>query len=645
MSGTIDELISRIKDIPTSEILAHYIHVVKKGTQTLAVCPFHDDSNPSLNINDQRGMWFCFVDNLGGDSIKFVRLYRNLEFMDALRDICDKLGWNFDDYHQKKKASPKIEMGKKVLTNTMKLYRKVAETSGKEVFQDFLQKRGLSEETAKTYQLGFSPNTGVLFGYLSSIKDEKERNFALQTAEELGLIKKSSYGDKSHYDTFRERIMFPIWDHFGQVIGFTSRSIRDDQKPKYLNSIDSFLFNKKNLLYGLHLAKTVMRERDYAIIVEGNMDQIALYKNGFENSVAIMGVALGEQSLVKLLSTTKNIVLSLDNDQPGWKAGTRINAQLMEKGVTAKFLDLGEYKDPDDFLCAEGHDALAKRIEEARPFIDIQIERTFPAKIPELAERKLDILRDVFEIVSPLKEALSATERIILYAKRLGLQSDSQAILSNYKDYLNNSLPKFKKATPPAAVHNTPSISDDEAYHMGMMEASEAPPYHEDYDGFSEAEHRVELKRELSSVESRLLQNLIQYPDLLFREETTELLDFVGNNEVKGYILRLRELMYEIEESEYVSVIQALLDDQEYSAELTAVIGGALYKYQESNLDEKVTLKMIVDIKKNLQVEQLKAEKKTIKLKIKEAQTQQEMHALLTQLTKVDKQLLAVNRT
>jgi DNA primase len=437
MTGTIDELIARIKDLPVSEVLERYVHTVRKGTQTLAVCPFHDDHSPSLNINDQRGMWFCFVDNMGGDAIKFVMLYRKLEFMDALRDICDKFGWNFDDFHRPKKSSPKIEMGKKILTNTMKLYRKLAQTDQYKAFPEFLQKRGLSEEIAKTYQLGFAPPNYALFDYLSSIKDEKDRQFAQQVAEELGLIKKSKFGERSHYDTFRERIMFPIWDQFGQVIGFTSRAINDEQKPKYLNSLDSFLFNKKNLLYGLHLAKNAIRERDQAILVEGNMDQVALYKNGFENSLAIMGVALGESSLVKLLALTKNVVLSLDNDQPGWRAGTRINAQLMEKGVTPLFLDLGEYKDPDDFLTARGRDELAKRVEEAKPFVDIQIERTLPRKLPELAERKLDLLHEIFEILSPLKNSLSATERVILYAKRLGLQSDSQAIVKSYEEYLS----------------------------------------------------------------------------------------------------------------------------------------------------------------------------------------------------------------
>lgn len=185
-AGTIDELKSRIKDVPVSEILSRYVHVVKKGTQTQAVCPFHDDHDPSLTINDQRGMWFCFVDNMGGDAIRFVMLYRKLEFLDALKDICDKLGWNFNDYHQEKKASPKVEMGKKLLTNGMKLFKKIAETGQYQPFQDFLKNRGLSEEIAKNYQLGYAPNGTVFFDYISSIKNEKERNFAISHCSRAG---------------------------------------------------------------------------------------------------------------------------------------------------------------------------------------------------------------------------------------------------------------------------------------------------------------------------------------------------------------------------------------------------------------------------------------------------------------------------
>ena len=626
-SGTIDELKSRIKDIPISEILGRYIHTVKKGTQMTAVCPFHDDHDPSLTINDQRGMWFCFVDNMGGDAIRFVMLYRKLEFIDALKDICEKLGWDFNDYHQEKKASPKIEMGKKLLSNGMKLFKKIAETGKYQAFDDFIKNRGLSSEIAKNYQLGYAPNGAVFFDYISSIKNEKEREFAIRTASELGLIKPSTFGDKSHYDTFRERIIFPIWDHFGQVIGFTSRATKDDQKPKYLNSVDSFLFSKKDLLYGLHLAKNSIRDRDQAILVEGNMDQVAMYKNGFENTVAIMGVALGDRSLTRLLPITKNIILSLDNDKAGWKAGERINSQFMEKGITPLFLDLDPHKDPDDFLNAEGHNALTKRIEEAKPFIDTQLERLVPRELPELAERKLELLNQVFEVLSPLKDSLSATERAVAWAKKLGLQSDSSTIIRNYSEYLKGNKQTTNPVAPAADLEGPP------------------PGWNEDYPFDGEIlEERVQIERQITSVESRLMQNLVQHPELLLLDGTAELLDFVGNDEVKEYILKLRELMYEIDESEYPSIVNNLMSDENYSAELIAIAGGALYKYRETSLNEKVATKMIEDIKKKLQVEQLIEEKNHLKRRHLSAQTKDEQMDILTQLMEVDKKLAEVRR-
>jgi DNA primase len=554
---------------------------------------------------------------MGGDGIKFVQLYRNLEFMDALRDICDKLGWNFDDYHQERKASPKIEMGKKLLSTASKLYRKVAETGKYPAFNDFLEKRGLSQENAKTYQLGYAPDTRALFDYLCSIKEEKDRNFALQVAEEVGLIKKSSYGEKSHYDTFRDRIMFPIWDQFGQVIGFTSRATSDEQKPKYLNSLDSFLFNKKNLLYGLHLAKSIVRQKDSVLIVEGNMDQVALFKNGFENSVAIMGVALGDNSLIKVLSMTKNVMLSLDNDQAGWKAGTRINAQFMDQGVTPLFLDMGEYKDPDEYLIGEGPVAMQKLIDEAKPFIDVEIEKLMPEPMPSLSERKLDILQEVFKVISPLKNTLSATERAVTWAKRLGLQSDSASIIKSYTDFLAGN--QKTKVMP------TPTVESDQLLEVGELDRE-----------------KVEISRKLTTVETSLLQELVQHPELLLNDEITELLDFVGNVDVKGYILKLKDLMYEIDESEYPSVVSTLMNQENLSAEITAVAGGALYKYRETSLNEKVALQMILDIKKRLQVQQLKEEKDSLKIKQAQAQTQEEQQIILTKLLEVDKKISQV---
>jgi DNA primase len=621
MSGTIDDLIQRIKDLPVSEVISRYVHTVRKGTQTLAVCPFHDDHSPSLNVNDTRGMWYCFVDRLGGDAIRFVMLYKNLEFRNALEDICGKLGWDYASYVQTKKKDPKFDFGKKVLTNSSKLYRKIAETKEAEAFQHFLKTRNLDEEIAKEYGLGFAPNQSALFDYLSSIPNDESAK-ALAMAQDLGLIRPSKFGEKSHYDTFRDRVIFPIWDQFGQVIGYTSRATKEDQKPKYMNSIDSFLFNKSNLLYGLHLAKPFIRDKDNVIVVEGNMDQIALYKFGFKNAVATMGVAMGETALTRLLSLTKNILLSMDNDQAGYKASCRINAQFMEHGIMPKYIDLNPHKDPDDYLENEGHVAMQKVIDDAGYFLDTEIENTIPKDIPTISEQKLDILHSVFNILSPLKNSLSATERVSAVAKRLGLQSDSSTIIKNYESFLTNE--EQKPYAKPVAQEQEEEIL--------------AAPNIE-----GEAIH-VELTRSISLVEARLLQNLVQNPTLLTFDESIELLDFVENPDVKGYILKVKDLMYEIDDSEYHSVLSNLMDQNVYSAELSSVVSAALYKHHEINLnlkDEKVIKKTINDIKNKLQEEQLKEKKAALVELQKKAASTEENNEFLKKLHALEKEMQA----
>lgn len=620
MSGTIDDLIQRIKDLPVSEVISRYVHTVRKGTQTLAVCPFHDDHSPSLNVNDTRGMWYCFVDRLGGDSIRFVMLYKNLEFINALEDICGKLGWDYSSYVQTKKKSPRFDFGKKILTNSSKLYRKIAETKESKSFQEFLKSRNLDEEIAKEYGLGFAPNQSALFDYLCSIPSDEERSKALAMAQELGLIRPSKFGEKTHYDTFRDRVIFPIWDQFGQVIGYTSRATKEDQKPKYMNSIDSFLFNKSNLLYGLHLAKPYIRDKDSVIVVEGNMDQIALYKFGFKNTVATMGVSIGDAALTRLLSITKNIFLSLDNDQAGYKATCRINSQFMENGVLPKYIDLSPHKDPDDYLEQEGPVAMQKLIDNAACFLDTEIENTIPRDIPKVSEQKLEILHRIFGILSPLKNSLSATERVSAVAQRLGLQSDSSTIIKNYEGFLTS---EEQRPTPKPAVEH-------------LAEEVLAAPNIE-----SETVH-VELNRSISLVEARLLQNLVQNPTLLTFDESTELLDFVENPDVKGYILKVKDLMYEIDDSEYHSVLSNLMDQNVYSAELSSVVSAALYKHHEINLnlkDEKVIKKTINDIKNKLQEERLKEKKAAIKELQKSATNTQENNEFLVKLHAIEKEM------
>jgi DNA primase len=621
--SSIDELKLRIKETPISEIIGRYIPLTRKGNSVLAVCPFHDDSNPSMHVNDSRNMFKCFVDNTGGDAINFVKFYKKVEFLDALRDICQVMGWSFDDYHQEGKKDPKTEMAKRILSRALLIYKKYA--GADPVFNDFLKNRRLTDETAATFSLGYAPKTGVIIDYLHrNISDEKDRAFALKVAEEIGIIKTSTYDrqdGKSHYDTFRERIVFPIWDQFGACIGFTTRAIRDDQKPKYMNSIDSVVFNKSNLLYGLHLAKPAIRDKDYAILVEGNMDQISLFQNGFENTVAIQGIALGEQSLKRLLSITKNIVFCFDNDDAGFKCSERTNKMFMKEGITPKFIDLGEHKDPDDFLKAEGKISFSERIQKAKPFIDIGIERLIPQEIPELSDRKLEILERAFDIVSPLEKSLQATERIIKMAKTLGLHSDPSQIVENYEKFLEAN----KSSKAPFSPQREPPVVEE------MMHVEEPE--------MDTPQQQIEVNPLLTRAEKTLLQELVQHPECLIMPETSELLDFIESTEVKRYVLELKKLVLEVCDSQYVSVVNNYLASKEYSMDLVKTVGSALYKYQPSTLNEKVAKKLLGDLKRKLIADQLKTKRDNILKKQREASSNEESLNLLQELSKIDKEI------
>lgn len=660
---SLDELKVKIKEeIPISSVIGSYLSIKKSGTAYLSLCPFHSDSKPSMHINDNKKMFKCFSCEAAGDSIGFVMKYRNIDFIEALKEICQKQGINFDSYQEEKKSNPKLEMARKILTKTAQLYRKTATTHKFVAYDDFIKKRGLNEEIASTYNLGFAQAKNSLCDYLGSIPNDSERTFAESMALELGLIKKDLHHSSSHYDTFRERIIFPIWDQLGQVIGFTSRAIRDDQKAKYLNSIDSFMFNKRNILYGLHLAKNAIRENDAVILVEGNMDQVALYNNGFHHTVAIMGIALGAPSLEKLLSLTKNIYLALDSDAAGFSAMERINRQLAEKGVVAKYLEFSPQKDPDEFLQIQGPLSLQAKIENASAAFDVLLDKLIPKKLPEVLDRKLEILKRAFELISPLRSHLAAIERVVTFAKRLGLKSESAQIVKNYEEFLaiiENKEKITSRFQAKAKNHEKKYINDlDNKLDHKFEEQNEHPGYDdldEQYNNSKSGLLMSELDLEklpalppkiiMSRAEKQLLQELVQLPMLFSEENSLELLDFVTSDEVKKYVGKVKKLILEIDESEYPSVISNLTNGPEYSLELREAVSSALFKYKVRELDSKTKLKIIHDLKVKLQMELLKTEKDKIKILQQNCQSESEMTNFLQSLSAIEKSLQVFKKT
>jgi DNA primase len=613
-----EQLKDRIKESPVSMVLSHYIALNKKGANLEAICPFHPDTKPSLKVNDAKGMYKCFVCGAGGDAITFVKEFKRVEFVDALREIAGLLGLPFEEQKEKKK-NPKIEMAFRVLNASVKLYKKVASTNPVP-YDEFLIKRKLDPDTVEKWQIGYAPGNNALFAYLDSIPGA-DGDFARTVSKEIGIIKYNENRD-SHYDFYRDRVMFPIHDHSGQIRGYSSRAVLPDQNPKYLNSGESFAFDKGSILFGFFFGKNAIRQADQAIIVEGNMDVIMMHQFGFHHTVGTMGTALSEHSVRLLSNMTKNVYLGMDSDAAGKKAMQRINADFMSIGILPKHLGFDPHKDPDEFLLKEGRLALIERIEKAPIYLDVLIQELFPEKIPENTDMKLNTLHRVFEVVSPLKEHLSATERIVNAAKSLGLRSDPATILDSYKEHLSRQKEKVQplpERPKLEVMEENIELSLQEAQILHTSTASQVllPP---------------------TQSERVFIREILCHPEFLTHLKVDEFLATIGHDEVKRLIQWLVKIYLEIDDAEYVSIVQDELLTSGYSKELKDIGTEALFHYG-NKYNEKVIQRMLKDYHLMLRKDQLKSKRKDLEAKQKLSQTQEEVNLVLGEISKIDKEI------
>ena len=617
-------LVDQIRTAPISTVIGNYISLTKRGANLEAICPFHADTKPSLKVNDAKGLYKCFACSAGGDAITFVKEYKKVEFIEALKEIAKILGLPFEEVQKEKKKNPKLEMAFRVLNASVKLYKKVSVQSP-HAFIEFIEKRKLSVESIEKFQIGYAPGNNSLLKYLQSIP-ANEKEFALKIAQEVGIIKYNA-DRNSHYDFYRDRVMFPIHDHGGQIRGYSSRAVLPDQVPKYLNSGESFVFDKASILFGYYFGKNAIRSSDQVIIVEGNMDVIMMHQFGFEQTVGTMGTALSEHSIRILSNMTKNIFLGMDSDAAGKKAMHRINADFMSQGLLPRLLDFSPAKDPDEFLLNEGRLALMERIEKAPVLIDILILEVIPEKIPENTNIKISTLQQIFALVSPLKDHLEATERIINAAKLLKMNSDSATIIQEYKDYLSHQKQKVHRPIEKPKLEEIETELQQQASTL--------------------LEQREKLLQEsgpISKSEKVFLKEIISHPEFLTHLHLDEFLAYIGHPEVKKLVQWLVKIYLEIDDAEYVSIVQDELLNSGYSKDVKGIVTEGLFNYG-NKLNDKVLQRMLKDYKVMLRMDQLKNKRKDLVELQKISQTQSEVDHLLAEISRIDKEILNLKNT
>lgn len=611
------DVVQRIKDIPIAQVISAYYPLQSKGKDHVGVCPFHDDHKPSMSVSDSKGVFKCFACGAGGDAIKFVQDLKNYEFKETLIDIAEKFGIPVDSLKQPRKINPKFEIGYKVNNAALRLYKKAAQSGNYPEYEKFLKTRGLSQEMAQQFSLGYAPNSGALSNYLKTIP-ETDRDKASNIAKEIGIIRPDKKREGEHYDSFRDRVIFPIWDQYENVVGFGSRAVFDYQKGKYINSQESFLFNKKNILYGLNFAKQSIRNTSQVILVEGYMDCISLVKNSFAQTVAVMGVAIGQTSVKNLVGMAKDVILGLDTDNAGFTAAQRINELFMREGLLPRFISYAPYKDPDEFLANNGALELQKRIDEAPAFVDVLIKKLIPEKTLANLDKKLEVLQKIFQILHPLKNSLSATERVIDSAKKLGLKSTNDQIIDTYQRFLKDQKDPMSSAK---IVEQTADLGTKE-----------------------ETTVTTEKSVILTRTDEILLSYLSRHPECFRRSKATKLLEFVVSHEVQKMVQVLENIYFEVDENQYPRVVLDMLRNDTSPENIKVIVRNGLSHFNATELDEEKVDKMVNDLVKKLKIEKLLEEKKTLTIEQKNCDSQEQVFTVLKKISEIQQQLNELKR-
>ena len=361
------------------DVISGYVRLQKKGSSYFGLCPFHNEKSPSFSVSPGKQMYYCFGCGAGGNVFTFIMEYENFTFIEAVKYLAERAGVKLPEgeYSKEQRAAADLktvllEVNKKAASY---YYYQLKQESGRQAYE-YLKNRELSDETIKSFGLGYSSKySDSLYRYL------KGKGYSDAILKESGLFSADErYG---MHDKFWNRVMFPIMDVNNRVIGFGGR-VMGDAKPKYLNSPETKIFDKSRNLYGLNIARK--SRKNCLIVCEGYMDVISMHQAGFTNAVASLGTALTSGHASLMSRYTKEVLLTYDSDEAGQKAALRGIPILREAGIKPRVVNLAPYKDPDEFIKAEGQEAFEKRLSEAMNYFLFEVrvmERQYNLADPE----------------------------------------------------------------------------------------------------------------------------------------------------------------------------------------------------------------------------------------------------------------------
>jgi DNA primase len=517
-----EEKISEIRDCASIlEVVSDYVSLKKTGRNYKGLCPFHSEKTPSFMVNEEKQIFHCFGCGEGGDVFAFLMKTGHFSFPEAAEELAKRYGIKL----LRRESSPiqKKEMAKReVLFRINQLASEyfhdlLTQKREGEVGRKYLSQRSVSEEIIKEHRLGYSPER-----WDGLVQHLIEKKVPLELAWELGLIlpkKKEGW-----YDAFRKRVIFPIFDLHQRVVGFGGRLIGEGE-PKYINSSESSLYHKGEVLYGLQAARRYTSERDGVIIVEGYFDLLTLHQYGLKHSVAMLGTALTAQHIRTLRRYTKNVITVFDPDPAGIQATLRTLPLLLEEEVTGKTVLLPQGEDPDTFLKKGNLEGFEKRLAEAIPLIDFFFEWLMKTHDPKSIDGKVSIAKEGMAMIRKIPEKIRKDFYVRALAERLDLKESVlyEMIRSTPAERTRpaeglkkrppeESLPKSEEIVVRLMVHHPeliPTISGE-----GILDEFESPLLKrlgQGLEGIFQKRGKLNLTEALGEVDEGLKERLCEY--------------------------------------------------------------------------------------------------------------------------------------
>lgn len=541
----LDE-IARANDI--IDVISSYTSVKKRGKSFLALCPFHPDKNPSLTISQEKQVYHCFACGASGNVFSFVRDYEKITFMEAAEKLARKAGI---DLNLKKlpldvsnEISRLFEINKKATAyfNNNLLNIQGAE---REFILSYLDKRKIKRQIIEKFYIGYAYNDwNNLLNYFI-----EDNIFSPEDVQKAGLIIQNENEKDKYYDRFRGRLVFPIFSENDKVVGFGARKLFDDDPGgKYINSPETKIYNKSRILYGLNFAKNSIREKDYAILVEGYMDLISLFQSGITNVVASSGTALTEEQVRLLSRYTKSVVLIFDADIAGIKAAKRGIEIILEAGLDINVVSLPEGEDPDSIIRLTGKEEFEKYLNNYQSIIDF-ISQIYEkeGKLSNANERTA-FVREIIGFVSKIPDKLKRAFYIKEICNKYNLQE------SDLRDELNYAMSKTRKNIPPKTSVLLPDRKVNNKKSNKELTQMEKELFEVFIHGDSKAIEYLERNFEIKFLKNKITEDIV----VLFLNEyidhgeidVSRIMNKTENEEIKSIISGLTTRKHEMSKFE-----------------------------------------------------------------------------------------------